>query len=140
MITVNAYLNFRGNCEEAFKTYEKILGGKIVAMMKAKGSPMEGQVPPDFLDKIMHARMTVGAAVIMGSDSPSNQSKPPQGFAVSIGVDTPAEADRIYAALAQGGKESMPIAETFWAHRFGMCTDRFGTPWMVNCEKAVPTP
>jgi PhnB protein len=137
MITTNAYLNFTGNCEEAFKTYEKILGGKIIAMLKARGSPMEGHVPADFLDKIMHARMSVGTTVIMGSDSPSNQSKPPQGFAVSIGVDTPAEADRIYAALAQGGKEAMPIAETFWAHRFGMCTDRFGIPWMVNCEKPM---
>jgi PhnB protein len=137
MITTNAYLNFTGNCEEAFKTYEKILGGKIIAMLKARGSPMEGHVAAYFLDKIMHARMTVGTTVIMGSDSPSNQSKPPQGFAVNIGVDTPAEADRIYAALAEGGTQTMAIAETFWARRFGMCTDRFGTPWMVNCEKPM---
>jgi PhnB protein len=138
MITTNTYLNFRGNCEEAFKIYEKILGGKIIAMSKARGTPMEGHVAPEFLDKIMHARMTVGNNVIMGSDSPVNMGKTPQGFAVNVGVDTPAEADRIYAALAEGGTQNMPIAETFWAHRFGMCVDRFGTPWMVNCEKPMP--
>lgn len=138
MITTNAYLNFPGNCEEAFKAYEKILGGKIVAMMKAHGMPMEKNVGPELLDKIMHARMTLGGMMIMGSDAPPSHFKPPQGFSVHIGVDTPAEADRIFAALAEGGNPVMPIAETFWAHRFGMCVDRFGTPWMVNCEKPMP--
>ena len=138
MISANVYLNFRGNCEEAFKAYEKILGGRILAMSKARGTPMEGHVAPDFLDKIMHARMKVGDALIMGSDSPSNMGKVPQGFSVCIGADTPAEAERIYAALADGGNQTMAMAETFWAHRFGMCTDRFGTPWMVNCEKPMP--
>ena len=137
MISANIYLNFRGNCEEAFKAYEKILGGKIIALMKARGSPMESRVEPGFLDKIMHARMKVGDNLIMGSDSPSNMGKVPQGFAVNIGVDTPAEAERIYASLSEGGSQNMPIAETFWAHRFGMCIDRFGTPWMVNCEKPM---
>ena len=71
----------------------------------------------------------------MGSDSPQNREHTPQGFAVNVTTETPAEANRIYAALAEGGQQMMPIAETFWAHRFGMCVDRFGTPWMVNCEK-----
>lgn len=137
MISTNTYLNFPGNCEEAFKAYEKILGGKIIAMMKARGTPMEKNIAPDLLDKIMHARMTVGAMVIMGSDAPPSYFKPPPGFSVNIGVDTPAEAARIYAALADGGNQTMPIAETFWAHRFGTCVDRFGTPWMVNCEKPM---
>jgi len=132
MTTVNAYLNFRDTCEEAFKTYEKILGGKIIAMVKAETPDMGG---PDFVGKIMHARMMVGTAVLMGSDSPRNRVHTPQGFAVNVTAETPAEADSIYAALAQGGQQMMPIAETFWAHRFGMCVDRFGTPWMVNCEK-----
>jgi PhnB protein len=132
MTTVNAYLNFRDTCEEAFKAYEKILGGKIIAMVKAETPDMGG---PDFVGKIMHARMMVGTAVLMGSDSPQNRERTPQGFAVNVTAETPAEADRIYTALAEGGQQMMPIAETFWAHRFGMCVDRFGTPWMVNCEK-----
>ena len=142
MISANAYLGFRDNCEESFKFYEQVLGGKIIAMMKARGTPMEAHTEAGFLDKIMHARMTVGATVgatlLMGSDTPSHVPfKPAQGFSVNIGVDTPAEADRIYAALAEGGTAVMPIAETFWALRFGMCINRFGTPWMVNCEKKI---
>ena len=132
MTAINTYLNFRGNCEEAFKAYEKILGGNILAILKAEDPKMGG---PEFVGKVMHARMLVGNTVLMGSDSPQNHERTPQGFAVNVNVETPAEADRIYAALAQGGKENMPIAETFWALRFGMCVDRFGTPWMVNCEK-----
>jgi PhnB protein len=135
MISTNTYLNFPGTCAEAFKTYEKILGGKIIAMMKAENAEMGG---PDFVGMIMHARMTVGDGLIMGSDAPPSRYKTPQGFSVSVMVDTPAEADRIYAALAEGGTQTMPIAETFWALRFGMCQDRFGTPWMVNCEKPMP--
>jgi len=85
----------------------------------------------------MHARMTLNSNVIMGSDAPAANYKPAHGFSVNIGVDTPEDADRIYAALAEGGTQIMPIAETFWAHRFGMCIDRFGTPWKVNCEKPM---
>jgi PhnB protein len=138
MISTNVYLNFAGTCEEAFKIYEKILGGKILAMMTAKGTPMEGHVAPEYVGKVMHARMTVGGTLIMASDAPPSYFHQPQGFSVNISVDTPAEADRIYAALAEGGNQTMPIAETFWAHRFGTCVDRFGTPWMVNCEKPMP--
>jgi PhnB protein len=134
MISTNTYLNFPGTCAEAFKVYESIFGGKIIAMMKAENAEMGG---PDFVGMIMHARMTVGDGLIMGSDAPPSRFKTPQGFSVSVMVDTPAEADRIYAALAEGGSQTMPIVETFWALRFGMCQDRFGTPWMVNCEKPM---
>jgi PhnB protein len=137
MIATNTYLYFPGTCEEAFLFYEKIFGGKIIAMMKARGTPMESQVAPEFVDRIMHARMTLGAMILMGSDAPPSYYNKPQGFSVNIGVETPAEADRIYAALAEGGVQTMAIAETFWAHRFGTCLDRFGTPWMVNCEKPM---
>ena len=132
MTSINAYLNFKDNCEEAFKTYEKILGGKILAMLKAEDPKMGG---PDFVGKIMHARMQVGNNLLMGSDSPSGRYRGAMGMFVNVSVETPAEADRIFAALAEGGETSMPIAETFWAHRFGMCADRFGIQWMVNCEK-----
>jgi len=132
---INPYLTFDGRCEEAFKFYEQALHGKIEAMMTHADAPPDQQGTPEWRNKIMHARMMVGTAVLMGSDSPQNRERTPQGFAVNVTVETPAEADRIYAALAQGGQQMMPIAETFWAHRFGMCVDRFGTPWMVNCEK-----
>jgi PhnB protein len=132
MINANPYLNFPGTCAEAFKVYEGIFGGKILAMLKAEDPNMGGA---DFVGMIMHARMKVGETLIMGSDAPASRYKPPQGFSVNVGVDSPAEADRIYAALAEGGTQTMPIAETFWAQRFGMCVDRFGISWMVNCEK-----
>ena len=129
---INTYLNFPDNCEEAFTAYAKILGGTILAMMKAE-KPEMGR--PDFVGQIMHARMKIGDRLLMGLDALPAHFRTPQGFSVNVDVDSPAEADRVYAALAEGGAQIMPIAETFWAQRFGMCVDRFGTPWMVNCEK-----
>jgi PhnB protein len=132
---LNAYLNFDGQCEAAFKFYEQALGGKIIAMMPFEGSPMADQVPPESHSKIIHARLTVGDQVLMGSDSMGPHAAKPQGFAVSIGVSDPAEAERIFHALSEGGKVDMPIQETFWAARFAMFVDRFGIPWMINCER-----
>jgi PhnB protein len=131
----NPYLLFNGNCEEAFKVYEKVLGGKIVAMAKVKDTPAAEHHTPDFQDKIMHARMTFGNNTLMASDAPAPHYEAMKGIQVSLNVDTPAEADRVFKALAEGGNIKMPIQETFWAQRFGMLTDRFGTPWMVNCDK-----
>ena len=136
MITTNTYLHFQGNCEEAFKAYEKILGGKIGMTSRFSEAPPAMNSDPAFADKIMHIRMSVGAFTLMGSDAPASRYNKPQGFSVCISTDEPAEADRIFAALSQGGRVDMPIQETFWAQRFGMCADRFGIPWMVNCEKA----
>ncbi|HUK60340.1 MAG TPA: VOC family protein [Stellaceae bacterium] len=129
------YLGFDGQCEEAFKRYEKVLGGKILAMMRYSEAPPGSGVPqnPDTANRIMHARLKVGDRTLMGGDGP--QGRQPQGFCVAITLDEPGEADRIFKALAEGGTVSMPIGETFWAHRFGMLTDKFGIPWMVNCEK-----
>lgn len=131
----NPYLTFSGQCREAFEFYARVLGGKIETMMPARGTPAEAHVPPEFRDKILHARLTLDGAIIMGADSPPDQFAKPQGFSVALHVKTPAEAERIFNALSQGGSVAMPLGETFWAARFGMCTDRFGTPWMVNCEK-----
>jgi PhnB protein len=136
-VQLNTYLIFNGNCEEAFKFYEKCLGGKIEAMMTHEGTPAAGQVPAEWGKKIMHARMTVDGYLLMGSDSPPDQYRKPGGFSVNIGVKDAAQAERIFHALAAGGTVHMPIGETFWAIRFGMLVDRFGTPWMVNCEKAA---
>ena len=131
----NPYLLFNGNCEEAFKLYEKVLGGKIIAMLKVGDTPAAEHHGPDFRDKIMHARMTFGNNTLMASDAPAAHYEAMKGIQVSLNVDTPAEADRVFKALAEGGNIKMPIQETFWAQRFGMLTDRFGTPWMVNCDK-----
>jgi PhnB protein len=137
MMQLNPYLTFNGNCEEAFKFYEQILGGKIADMMTHAGTPMEQYVPGEWLDKILHARLIVGDAVIMGSDAPPDRYQQPQGISVSINVKDPTEAERIFHALADGGTVQMPIQETFWAARFGMAVDRFGIPWMVNCAPAA---
>ncbi|MGV0028281.1 VOC family protein [Phormidesmis priestleyi] len=143
---LNSYLMFNGNCEAAFKFYEQCLGGKIVMMMTHKEAPSAEQVSAEWHDKIMHVCLDLGGSsgvalganrLLMGSDSPSGYFETPQGFYVQISVDEPAQAERIFHALAENGTVKMPIDQTFWSARFGMLIDQFGTPWMVNCEKAV---
>jgi PhnB protein len=134
---LNPYLLFNGDCEEAFKFYEKVLGAKIEAMMTHEGTPAAEQTPPEWLKKIIHARLDLNGQLIMASDAPPGRYSKPGGFSVNISFTDPKEADRIYAALSEGGTVHMPIAETFWAVRFAMFTDRFGIPWMINCEKAA---
>ena len=131
------YLFFNGQCEEAFKFYEKVLGAKIEAMLPYKDMPGDMQHPPELLNKIMHARMSIGDQVVMASDSPADRFNKPQGFDLNLSVEKPEEADRIFKALSEGAQITMPIAETFWAQRFGVLVDKFGTPWMVNCEKKM---
>ena len=96
---------------------------------------MAKEAPPEWQDKIMHARMTIDGQALMGSDAPPNHYKQPQGLSVSLSIKKAKDAERIFQALAEEGQVQMPIQETFWAERFGMVTDRFGIPWMVNCEK-----
>jgi PhnB protein len=134
---LNPYLNFDGRCEAAFKFYERCLGGKIEMMLTHAEAPTAEQVPAEWRSKIMHARLVVGDRVLMGSDSPPAHHEEPKGFYVSLGVDDPADADRIFHALAEHGTVRMPIQKTFWAVRFGMLVDQFGIPWMVNCEGAA---
>ena len=131
---LNPYLTFDGQCEAAFKFYERCLGGKIVTMMNHEESPIADQVPAEWGKRIMHARLTVGDSVLMGSDSPPEHYEEPKGFSVALQYKQPAEAERVFQALAEGGTVSMPIQQTFWATRFGMLVDRFGIPWMINCE------
>jgi len=127
-----AHLNFNGQCAEAFRFYEKCLDGKIRMIMTWGESPMAAQTPKESHDHVMHATLEIGDQVLMGADSGEHYRKP-QGFAMAININDPAEADRIFAALAEGGDVQMPMQATFWALRFGMATDRFGTPWMINC-------
>ena len=132
------YLFFPGTCEEAFTAYEKILGGKIIAMMSHKGTPAEAHVAPDWVPKIMHACLEIDGQMLMASDAPPDRSEGPmQSVSVSINVKDVAEAERIFAALSDGARIKMPMEETFWAPRFGMLQDRFGTHWMVGAEPAA---
>ena len=134
-MNLNTYLAFNGNCGEAFKFYEQCFGGKA-ELMKYGDSPMADQTPADLKDKVMHARLQAGDAVIMGADSPPQMGfHGNHGFSVAIGVTDPAEAERIFNALSQGGQVHMPLGKTFWSPAFGMFVDRFGIPWMVNCEQ-----
>ena len=132
---IASYLLFDGTCGEAFRFYERVLGGKIDFIQTHGESPMRDQTPPDFLDKVMHVHMTVGDQILMGSDAPPGHFEKPQGFSVSLGIDDPAEAERVFNALAEGAQVTMPLQKTFWADRFGMLVDRYGTPWMVNCQQ-----
>jgi PhnB protein len=130
---INPYLLFNGNCEAAFKFYENIFGGKINAMMRYEGSPAAQQVSVDHRNKIMHAQLAAGNEVLMGSDAPPDRYEPMKGFSVTLNLDKATEAERIFKALSEKGTVRMPLEKTFWAERFGMVTDQFGTPWMINC-------
>jgi PhnB protein len=132
---INPHRSFNGQCREAFKFYEKHLGGKITLMMTWGESPIGTRASPDQSDKILHASLTVGQDVLAGADAPPGHFRQPQGFAVTLDIAEAAEADRVFAALAEGGTVQMPMQETFWALRFGMLIDRFGTPWMINCGR-----
>ena len=132
---VNPYLVFDGRCEAAFKFYAQVLGGKIEAMMTHEGTPAAEHVPAQWRSKIMHARLVVDGMLLMGSDAPPDRYEEPKGFSVTLGLAEPSEAERIFKALAEGGTVRMALAPTFWASRFGMLTDRFGIPWMINCEQ-----
>lgn len=126
------YLHFNGNCQEAFRFYEKVLGGKIEALHTYAQMP-PGTPPMAPPDKIMHASLRAGNVHLMGSDAADGYYERPQGFRVCLSVPQPEEADRLFAALSPGGQIMMPIQETFFSRRFAMFSDRFGTPWMVEC-------
>ncbi len=133
----NTYLFFDGECEAAFKFYEQCLGGKIDGMMTYGDAPMSEEIPSEQRDRIMHANLTVGGMVLMGSDTPPDGFKKPQGFSVNLQFDDLVEAERIFEKLAENGTVKMPFQETFWSTRFGMLVDRFGTPWMINVQPAT---
>lgn len=132
---VNPYLSYDGNCDAALKFYQKVLGARIEETFPY-GDGHEGmQTPPGWKDKIMHARISVDGEVIMASDSPPGHFQKPQGFHVSLQVEDPADAERRFKALSEGGSVTMPFGKTFFSNGFGMCVDQFGIPWMVNCPQ-----
>ena len=136
-MSLSPYLFFDGQCEAAFQRYAQVFGGQIVTMLTHAETPMAAQTPPEWQKAIIHARMNIGGTFLMGGDAPPEHFAKMQGFSVAYNVTDPAEAERIFHALAENGTVSMPIAETFWAVRFGMLTDQFGTPWMISCESAA---
>lgn len=134
-MAIEPYLFFNGRCEEAIEFYKKALGAEVLMMMRFKESPEPpppGMLPAGFEDKVMHASLRVGDTTVMASDGCSTAQPNFEGFSLSLAVATEAEADRRFAALAEGGQVQMPLAKTFWSPRFGMVKDRFGVGWMVS--------
>jgi PhnB protein len=131
---VQPYLFFNGSCEQAVEFYRKALGAEVEMLMRFKDSPeahQPGMVPPGFENKIMHASLRIGETTVMASDGCSAEKTNFHGFSLSLTVSNEAEADRVFAALAEGGQVRMPLAKTFWSPRFGMLEDRFGVGWMI---------
>ena len=137
---MSPYLSFKGECEAAFKFYEQCLGGQIGAIFRYSWTPLTGQVPADWQDKVMHGSLTVGEQVLMGADVAPESYEAPKGFSLSLQIKNTADAERIYNELAKDGRVVMPLEKTFWAARFGMVVDRFGIPWLINCEGSDQLP
>jgi PhnB protein len=129
------YLNYGGNCEEAFRFYEQHLGGKISMMMRHSEQPDPSKVAPEWKNAILHARMTLGETELMGADIPPDRFQPMRSAYLTLVLGSSAEAERVYGLLSDGGQIFMPIQETFFAFRFAMLRDRFGTSWMLLHER-----
>ena len=131
---INPYLIFDGQCRSAFRFYEQVLGGKITFSMTYGESPSAADVPKEHHDRIIHTTLEIGDQLLQGSDAHGEYDKP-QGVHVSLSLKDTGEGKRIFDSLSEKGTVQMPFEKTFWAAGFGMCVDRFGIPWMVNCEK-----
>jgi PhnB protein len=131
---LHTYLNYGGNCEQAFRFYEQHLGGKITMLMRHGEQPTPSEVPADWNGKVLHARMNLGGTELLGADIPGYQ--PMRSAYLSLSVSSDEEADRIYGLLSDGGQLFMPMQETFFASRFAMLRDRFGTSWMLVRQKS----
>jgi PhnB protein len=131
------YVNFAGTCAEAFRFYEQHLGGTIGMMMTHGQAPDQSAVKPEWKDAVLHARLSVGGTELLGADIPGAQ--PMRSAYLSLNVESDAEAERIFSALADGGEVFMPMQETFFATRFGQLRDRFGINWMIIRERPMPS-
>jgi PhnB protein len=135
---LNTYLNFGGNCEQAFRFYEKHLGGKILMMTTHGDMPDPSKVPANWKKAILHARIDIGETILMGSDVPPERFQPMRSAYLSLSVTSSEEAESIYSLLSEGGEIFMPMEETFFAFRFAMLRDKFGTSWMIIHERPRP--
>ncbi|HEX8950368.1 MAG TPA: VOC family protein [Polyangia bacterium] len=133
---LSVHLTFAGECEAAFRFYEQLLGGAGLAMFRWGDSPAAADVAPEWRDKLVHASITVGGHALAGADVPGDGYERPRGFYLLYAVAARAEAERIFAALADGGEIVMPLAPTFWSPCFGVVVDRFGTPWEITASAA----
>jgi PhnB protein len=134
---LDIYLNYRGNCEQAFRFYEQHLGGRITGIT-CHGDQPNPHIPADWKDKVLHARIEIASTVVMGADIPN--SEPMRSAYLSLTVDSEAEAERLYALLIEGGEVFMKMAKTPFANRFAMFRDRFGTSWMLLHQPDSPRP
>ena len=128
---LHTYLNYGGNCEAAFRFYEQHLGGKITMMMKHGEMPDPSQVAPEWKNAVLHARIELGGTVLSAADVPPERFQPMRSAYLALSLDSIEEAERIYALLSDGGQIFMKMEETFFAHRFAMLRDKFGTSWMI---------
>ncbi|MBS1552853.1 MAG: VOC family protein [Bacteroidetes bacterium] len=139
MTTINPYLTFNGNCEEAFNFYKSVFGGEFPYIGRFKDMPSQDPIPENEAQKIMHVSLPVGGnTVLMGSDSLESYGKkhqPGNNFSISVNTDTKEETERIFNGLSEGGNITMPLMDTFWGAYFGMATDKFGIQWMINYDK-----
>jgi PhnB protein len=136
---LHTYLNYGGNCEAAFRFYEEHLGGTITMLMRHGESPDAGGVPAEWKNAVLHARMRLGGTELLGADIPPDRFKPIRSAYLSLTLNSSAEAERVYALLAEGGEIFMKMEETFFAHRFAMVRDRFGTSWMLLYPRPANT-
>lgn len=132
---LTTYLNYGGNCAQAFRFYEKHLGGKITVMMTHGDLPQASEIPDNWKDAILHARIDLGGTELLGADIPPDRFKPIRSAYLTLSLDSNEEAERIYALLSDGGEIFMPMEETFFAFRFAMLRDKFGTSWMILHER-----
>lgn len=129
---VNTHISFNGDCEAAFRFYAACLDARIEIMLTYGESPMAGQFPADWQGKIIHAGLAIGNDSISGADAWPADPGPPKGFTMSLSFNDTVETERVFNALAEGGKITLPLQKTFWTSHYGMLTDRFGIPWMIN--------
>jgi PhnB protein len=131
---LHAYVSFKGDCEVAFRFYEEKLGAVPGLIFRYADSPMADVVPPGWDRKVMHGSVRIGQHLLEGADVPPDRYEEPKGFSLSLNIASPPEAEKVFEQLAEGGRVLYPMAKTFWSERFGMVIDRFGIPWMINCE------
>jgi PhnB protein len=132
---IQPYLFFDGRCEQAIEFYRKTLGAKVVQLIRFKESPEPTRTPPGSGEKVMHASFRIGDTEVLASDGDCHGKPSFQGFALTLTASNAAEAERVFAALGEGGQVQMPMTQTFFSPRFGMLADRFGVSWMVIVEK-----
>ncbi len=132
-MNIHPHLSFDGQCEAAFRAYQRLLGGELKTLLSYGESPIASQFPAEMRSKILHAALLVDDHELTGADVPSAHYRAPQGCSVMLSLADLAKAEEIFRGLAEGGRVQMPFEKTFWAKRYGVLVDAFGVPWEINC-------